>query len=331
VSRTDLLARAGHLRAARTPFVFATVVRAQRPTSAKAGDCALLLPDGTLEGFVGGSCAESTVRVTGLRLLSTGHSTLLRITPSTVESEAAGAGDGLLTVHNPCLSGGTLDIFLEVERPPRLLAVFGAAPIARALVSLATAAGWDVRPAGPGNAADREGAGAPVPVGADAVVVASHGRDEEPVLSAALRAGVRYVGLVASRRRGAAVVSELSTTDIEADRLARLHTPAGLDLGARTPAEIAVSILAEIIQTTPPPAPATTAPATAAATSPAGAGAVAPVEVTDPVCGMTVLAGGAAPRAEHAGATWYFCGAGCRAAFTAEPARYLPTPDPEAR
>lgn len=320
MSRTDLLARADHLRAARTPFVFATVVRAQRPTSAKAGDCALLLPDGTLEGFVGGTCAESTVRVTGLRLLSTGRSTLLRITPSTVDGDTAAgdADDGLLTVSNPCLSGGTLDIFLEVERPPRLLAVFGIAPIARALSALATAAGWDVRTGNPRELAEL------LPDGTDAVVVASHGRDEEPVLSAALRAGVRYVGLVASRRRGAAVLSTLSTMDIDADVLARLRTPAGLDLGARTPAEIAVSILAEIIQTSPPPD-------TAAPDSSLPAAGAPPVAVTDPVCGMTVLADGAAPHAEHAGATWYFCGAGCRQAFSAEPARYLPAPDPEVR
>jgi xanthine dehydrogenase accessory factor len=320
VSRTDLLARADHLRASRTPFVFATVVRAQRPTSAKAGDCALLLPDGTLEGFVGGTCAESTVRVTGLRLLATGNSTLLRITPSTVDTDPA-ADDGLLTVNNPCLSGGTLDIFLEVERPPRLLAVFGEAPIARALVSLATAAGWDVRAGllvGPGS--DPADPADPTSVGADAVVVASHGRDEEPVLAAALRAGIRYVGLVASRRRGAAVVSALSTMDIDPNLLIRLHTPAGLDLGSRTPAEIAISILAEIIQTTPPPE----------ATSPDPlpvVGVGVPAVVADPVCGMEVVADEAAPRAEHAGLTWYFCGAGCRSAFTAEPGRYLATPD----
>lgn len=319
MSRTDLLSRADHLRAARTPFVFATVVRAQRPTSAKAGDCALLLPDGTLEGFVGGTCAESTVRVTGLRLLSTGHSTLLRITPSTVDTEAGpGDGDGLLTVNNPCLSGGTLDIFLEVERPPRLLAVFGEAPIARALASLATTAGWDIRAGGPADPAGLIPAG-PIPAGTDAVVVASHGRDEELVLSTALRAGVRYVGLVASRRRGEAVVSALSTMDIDPNLLVRLRTPAGLDLGSRTPAEIAISILAEIIQTTPPPE-TTTAPAPVV-------GVGAPAEATDPVCGMAVVVDTTAPRAERSGVMWYFCGAGCRSAFTADPDRYLPVPD----
>ena len=106
----DLLTRTEELRSGRTPYVLATVVRAERPTSAKAGDRALVLPDGTLEGFVGGTCAESTVRLQGLRLLETGDSTLLRITP-TEETETA--AEGVITVGNPCLSGGTLDIFLE--------------------------------------------------------------------------------------------------------------------------------------------------------------------------------------------------------------------------
>src|SRR2546423_5898275 len=111
MSRTDLLERAQRLRSARTPFVLATVVRAQRPTSAKAGDQALVLSDGTVDGFVGGTCAESTVRVQGLRLLDTGESTLLRIAPAAGEQPVA--VEGLVTVGNPCLSGGTLEIFLE--------------------------------------------------------------------------------------------------------------------------------------------------------------------------------------------------------------------------
>src|SRR3954454_19342871 len=108
----DLLARADRLRAERTPFVLATVVRAERPTSAKAGDRAILLADGTIDGFVGGACAESTVRLEGLRLLDDGASTLLRITPSAGPVVGA-AVEGLVVVNNDCLSGGTLDIFLE--------------------------------------------------------------------------------------------------------------------------------------------------------------------------------------------------------------------------
>jgi len=192
VTRTELLARADHLRAGRTPFVLATVVRAERPTSAKAGDRAIVLPDGSIEGFVGGTCAESTVRVQALRLLESGESTLLRITAAPDQPETT--GEGRVTVGNPCLSGGSLEIFLEAVIPPTLVHVFGDAPIARALVGVGEALGYDVQAT---NDPD-----APIPPDTAAVVVASHGRDEERMLAAALAAGIRYVALVASRRRG---------------------------------------------------------------------------------------------------------------------------------
>jgi xanthine dehydrogenase accessory factor len=227
--RTDLLSRAADLRARRTPFVLATVVRAERPTSAKAGDAALVLPDGTVDGFVGGDCAESTVRAQGLLQLASGESTLLRISPSPVDG-----GDGLVAVANPCLSGGTLDIFLETMIPPPLVHVFGATPVAQALAELGGPLGYAVvTTADPAT---------PIPPDAVAVVVASHGRDEEPVLTAALIGGVPYVALVASRKRGTAVLSTL-----DAPRADRVRSPAGLDIGARTAPEVALSILAEIV------------------------------------------------------------------------------------
>lgn len=299
MSGTDLLERADELRRSRTPFVFATVVRAERPTSAKAGDCALVLADGTLDGFIGGSCAQSTVALHALRALETGQSTLLRITP-----EPAGTGppvEGLVTVENPCLSGGTLDIFLDAVLPPVLVEVFGTAPISRALAAVGAAAEFDV--------VLHSDPGTPIPPGTGAVVVASHGRDEEAVLTAALRGDVPYIGLVASRHRGAAVLASLDPTLAARDRV---RTPAGLDIDARTPAEVAVSILAEIISTRPrshsrPPVPAGTA---------------AHADAVDPVCSMTVAVTPGAPRFDHAGRSWYFCGPGCRQAFAADPSGY---------
>jgi xanthine dehydrogenase accessory factor len=310
VTRTELLVRADRLRSGRMPFVLATVVRAERPTSAKAGDCALVLPDGTIEGFVGGSCAESTVRLQGLRLLETGESTLLRITPSA--GETASATEGLVTVGNPCLSGGTLEIFLEAMLPPMLVHVFGDAPVARALASVGEPLGYAVQvTTDPGEA-----------IGPDtrAVVVASHGRDEEEVLTAALRAGVPYVALVASRRRGTAVVSAL---DASAEDKARVRSPAGLDIGARTAPEIALSILAEVIASRPR---AASEPAEAVASTPMGAtpepAAPPHTEAVDPVCGMTVAVAASSLQLEHAGRTWYFCGTGCQRAFADDPGRY---------
>ncbi len=236
-----LAGRAAALEAERVPYVCATVVRAGRPASVQPGAGAIVLGDGTIEGFVGGHCAEPSVRLHALHVLETGEPLLLRIEPGNGEEAAA---EGAVTVHNPCISGGALEIFLEPRLPAPRMHVIGDTPIARALEELAGRLGYDVA-AGETDPTDDDAA----------VVIASHGRDEEHILATALEVGVPYVGLVASRRRGTAVVGSLDVSD--EDR-ARVHTPAGLDIGARTPEEIALSILAEIVasrraRTTPPP------------------------------------------------------------------------------
>ena len=239
MSSTDLRTRIERLRTERTPFVMATVVRAERPTSAKPGDSAVVLPDGSIDGFVGGVCAESTVRTEGLRLLHTGESELLHLTSDTSTRPAA---EGMRVLGNPCLSGGTLEIFLEAVIPRALVHVFGQSPIAHALVRLGFVMDYDVR-----AGADPAVAVAP---DATAVIVASHGRDEEAVLRAAVAAGVPYIALVASPRRSASVLAGLDVA--EADKAA-IRAPAGLDIGARTPEEIALSIYAELISRRPRP------------------------------------------------------------------------------
>lgn len=298
MSRFDLLERAEALRQARTPYVLATVVRAQRPTSAKAGDSALVLADGTLDGFVGGTCAESTVRSVGLQLLESGDSvpTMLRITPDGGSDEAH---EGLLVVNNPCLSGGTLEIFMEPMLPAPLIQVFGDAPVARALVRVGEAIGYAI------STGDR------IAPDTTAVLVASHGHGEEPVLEAAVRAGVPYIGLVASRRRGDAVLGSLGLTRDQ------IHTPAGLDIGARSASEIAVSIFAEIIARRP---------VSIVDNPAAGPGAPGVQSATDPVCGMSVEISPTALYADHAGQTYYFCASGCKKAFLADPGHYLQAP-----
>jgi xanthine dehydrogenase accessory factor len=320
----DVQARAAALRRDRVPFVHARVVRAERPTSAKPGDEAVVLQDGSIEGFVGGACAESTVRAQSLSLLDSGESLLLRISAAAKgEGETAPDGDGVLTVINPCLSGGTLEIFMEPVRPAPTLTVHGDSPIAAALAALAPGVGFDVvegRDAGPTEGtADSETADASVRPAA--VVVASHGRDEEPALEAAVRAGVPYVGLVASRKRGEAVVASLALDDAER---AAVHTPAGLDIGARTPREVALSILAEIVSLRPRPSGQATAAVGSAEVASGGSSAAASTAV-DPVCGMTVVADDAALHLDHAGARYWFCGSGCLRAFAADPSAYLPT------
>ena len=316
----EIADRAAELTRMRVPYVHARVVLAQRPTSAKPGDQALVLPDGSMEGFVGGDCAESTVRAQSLALLDSGDSLLLRITPEP-EAEPQEAVAGTLSVHNPCLSGGTLEIFLEPRRPPPLVVVEGDTPIARALLAIGRPLGYElVRHSGA------------LPADAAAVVVASHGRDEADLLREAVAAQVPYIGLVASPKRGSAVVASLDLDDQPVTALpmpgtslaspgrSAIHTPAGLDIGARTPEEIALSILADIVARRPRPTGRT-----ALVDPSAGAAAAHPPvasQASDPVCGMTVAAVDSSLHLEHDGTRYYFCGSGCLRAFAADPAGF---------
>jgi xanthine dehydrogenase accessory factor len=290
----SLARRAEELLGARVAFVSATVVRARHPTSARPGDAAVVLADGTIEGFVGGACAQASVRLHSLRALETGEPIVLRLVPGgeggldeTEESE------GVVVEHNPCLSGGTLEILLDPQLPTPRWVVAGDAPVARALEELTRAAGYDVVRADPSEVD-------PQPTDA-AVVVASHGIDEERVLVAALERGVSYVALVSSEKRGNSVRDSL---EVAPELRARLHAPAGLPLGARSPAEIALAILAQFVQES------RAQPALPAA-APAGRTEIA----VDPICGMDVAVSEASLRLEVGGETYYFCREGCRAAF----------------
>jgi xanthine dehydrogenase accessory factor len=294
---------------AHEPFVLATVVRARRPTSVRPGDAAVVHRDGVIEGFVGGVCAESSVRLHSLKALETGEPLLLRLVPGTDETAGeADASDGAVVEHNPCLSGGTLEIFLEPHLPAAHVIVVGNSPIAVAVEQLAAAAGYDCRrsSAPPGQDLD----------GVAAVIVASHGNGEETVLAEALRSGVPYVALVASPRRGAAVKAGL---DVDPGLQRQLHTPAGIDIGARTPQEIAISILAQLVASQHvDPAPGR--PAVDGLLRPAGSpGGGAPVTRTavDPVCGMDVAVSPATVQLTLGAETVYFCGAGCRDRYAA--------------
>jgi xanthine dehydrogenase accessory factor len=313
VIRGELAQQVEELTAERAPFVQATVVRAQSPTSVRPGYTAIVRPDGTIDGFVGGTCAETSVRLHALRALETDEPVLLRILPGDDPGAEAAPVEGAVTVRNPCLSGGALEIFLEPHLPAAAIRIVGSSPIGLALADLSHRLGYAVHLDG---AEDSE------PTADDAaVVVASHGRDEERVLTAALRRGVPYVGLVASRVRGDAVRESL---ELPAELRDRLRTPAGLDIGAETPEEIAVAILAEIValrRTGDVATEARPAAAPATATEPAaGPAAVAPAVAVaiDPVCGMEVAISPASLQLDLDGERHYFCGEGCRNRFAAE-------------
>jgi xanthine dehydrogenase accessory factor len=295
VSKT-VSAKALELTEQRVPFVHARVVRTEAPASARPGDEAIVYGDGTIDGFVGGACAEGTLRTAALGALRSGKPLLLRIQPE------GGAQfpdtPGAQVVVNPCLSGGSLEIFVEPVLPPPMIEVVGHTPIAEALVALAEVLGY---------ATARSMPGSPPTEHTTAVILAGQGRGDAEALRAALAADIPYVALVASRRRSSALFDELNLTEPER---ARVKAPAGLDIGARTAPEVALSILAEVIEVvrSRPEPPA----------RPTSVGR--PTEAVDPVCGMTVTVDAGTPRFAVDGQEFWFCGTGCRDRYAAKTA-----------
>lgn len=336
-----LFARAAELAAAGRPFAFASVVAVRRPTSARPGAHGIVHPDGSIEGWVGGSCAQPVVVREALRSLADGQPRLLRLSK---DAPAEGRrGDGVIEVVMSCHSGGTLEIAVEPVLPAPALWVAGITPIASALVTLGAAAGYRVALVDPVadteafpaaervvTAASFADLDAPAP---PYVVVATQGQWDEEAIVAALRRDVGYVGLVASPTRAAAVRAWLrEEANVPEDRLAALRAPAGMDLGAETPEEIALSILAELVQVRRGRAPfvAAPGPATLAGEPSPGLGGLPPIApapddlvLLDPVCGMTVDRAHARHLAEHDGLIYAFCSVGCRTRFVKDPAAYL--------
>lgn len=288
---TTMSDRIVQLTTSRVPFVQATVVRAQEPSSARPGDRAIILADGSIEGFVGGHCAAGSVRTAALDALGSGESMLLRVLPG--GGEAFPESPGASVVVNPCLSGGALEIYLEPLLPAPVLHVVGTSPVADALSDLAPAVGFVV---------DRTGQGSGLSA-ATAVVVCSHGGDEAGVIRAAVDAGAGFVGVVCSRTRAAALLQGLDLSEEEASRV---HVHVGVDIGARTAPEMGLSIMAALVRSIrleglgvrggPPPA-------------------ARPAEAIDPVCGMTVTIGPETAHATVDGVDHWFCNPGCRERF----------------
>ncbi|MDP2711922.1 MAG: XdhC family protein [Solirubrobacteraceae bacterium] len=313
--RNDALARrAEELAAQGAAFATATVVRAQRPTSAHAGDVALITSDGNIEGFVGGICAEHSVRLFAWTAMKSGEPVLLRILPT--EEEVAGRQDadedGAVTVLNSCLSGGAIEIFLEPTLPTPRVNVVGSKPIAAALEQLGPQFDLDIAAVGD-NAAN-------VQEGDLGIVIAAHGKGELEAIRAGLEAELPYVGLVVSPKRGAALIEELRDAGVPEQQLARVDYPAGIDIGARTPPEVALTILARLIEVrygdayTPPlRSPSAEAP---------------PTFAVDPICGMTVTMAPDTPQLEHDGETIYFCREACKTEYAASLAGDTPPAAP---
>ncbi len=337
---------ASTLTAAGSPFVLATVVRCDKPTSAKPGQKAVVLPDGTMHGWVGGSCAQPLVTREALLALADGEPRLMRLHPTAGDGASL---PGLVEHRMTCHSGGTLEIFIEPMLPKPALCIVGDSPVASVLANLGPIVGYQVThiDAAFDGIAERMGAALAGEAGRrSSVIVATMGETDEEALAAALRSDAPYVALVASPRRAGKVRDYLSAEGLSCCQIGKLHAPAGLDLGAQSAEDIALSIMAQIVQerakaAAPARIPTMASvpepvPVAAAARPRSRAGGALPViqpvsestsslardEAIDPVCEMRVPIAGARVTAEHDGATYYFCCPGCRRQFLQSPATF---------
>jgi len=311
-----VLERASELARQGQAFALATVVWRQGPSSGQLGSRAIITAAGEVHGWIGGACAEPVVIREARQVIADGEPRLLLL--GTPDQFGGIVPEGMTVVPISCQSEGALEVFIEPVQPAPRLVIVGRSPMAQTLAALAGALGWRTALLdGPDfSAADADER--------SMVVVATQGHGDEEAMEQAVIARPAYLGLVASHRRGAAVLGYLADRGLPKDQLDRVHVPTGLDLGRTSHREIAVAILAELVQLRAAGGIDT------AAGEAGGTGAqadqaerAAPAEAVDPVCGMTVTADASSYPLEHDGVTYYFCRAGCRRDFEADPAAYV--------
>jgi xanthine dehydrogenase accessory factor len=311
------LSKADELLARGEPFAVALVVRYEAPISGKPGDKAIVQADGKLWGWIGGGCSQPIVVKEAMKALADGQPRLVRISPSSSPEE------GIVDYTMTCHSGGTLDIYIEPVLPKPKVLILGRSPVAQTLCKLAKTIGYGVSVAAPDAERDAFPEVDSMQTTFDLsqlkitsqtfVVVSTQGESDEEALEAAIKTGSNYIAFVASKTKSVKVFDYLKERGVEAGRLSTVRAPAGINIYASTPEEIAVSILAEIIQVRK-----TTASVETLA-------AVLPLQTKttkDPICGMTVDAMSAKHQSEYAGVSYHFCCTGCKKTFDADPAKY---------
>jgi xanthine dehydrogenase accessory factor len=258
---SDILRIISTRKAAGEPFALATVVRTVAATAAKAGAKAVILPDGTIsKGWIGGGCARAAVLKAARDALADGKSRLVSVQPpDLLDQQGHTSGEeegGVRFANNMCPSQGTMDIFVEPVLPRTQVIICGSSPVAIAVADFAKRAGFAVTGCAPADEQaafgdiDRRIEGYALPVdepGSRYIVISTQGKGDEPALLGALAVDADYIAFVGSRKKAEALKSSLAGRGISEERLAKLKAPAGLDLGAITPEEIAISILAEIV------------------------------------------------------------------------------------
>jgi xanthine dehydrogenase accessory factor len=332
----DVLEEAGELTRRGQPFALATVVWRQGPSSGQQGSRAIITAGGDLHGWIGGACAEPVVIREAQQVITEGVPRLLLLgTPEQFASKTEVGGtvpDGMTLVPIACQSEGALEVYIEPMLPAPHLVVVGRSPMVATLADLSRALGWRT------TVLDRGAFSSTDAAENSMVVVATQGHGDEDAVEQAVAAHPAYLGLVGSAKRGAAVLGYLADRGVPQDQLDRVRVPAGLDLGRTSHREIAVAILAELVQLRASGGlSAVSAVGSGAGAFPVeggraegvsppsgeltgGSGGSPPRESRDPVCGMTVAADPSSYPLEHEGVTYYFCCAGCRRSFQENPA-----------
>jgi xanthine dehydrogenase accessory factor len=252
--REDIIDCMARMKGEEIPFAVATVVQLQGVAAARVGSKAVIRGDGEIVGWIGGGCTTGAVRKAGLRALVDGQAKLIRVKPDKVTAQ----DDGVETYKSACPSEGVIEVFIEPVLPRPALLIAGASPVARALADLAHRLGHAVTVAAlkadlesiPDSFERIAGFDLSQAPRADSsfIVVATQGKRDREALQAALETGAPYVAFVGSRKKGAAMKRAMEEAGVGKARIAALRSPAGLDIGAHTPEEIALSVLAEIVQ-----------------------------------------------------------------------------------
>jgi len=284
-------------------YALATVVWRQGPSSSQQGSRAIITADGDLHGWIGGACAEPAVIREARQAMADGQARLLLL--GAPDQFGTTVPDGMTVVPISCQSEGALEVYIEPVLPTPHLVIVGSSPMTHTLAALASALGWRTELLSPPDFT--EGRATPQSL----VLVATQGHDDEAMIERAAAMRPAYLGLVASRRRGEAVLGYLAERGVPQDQLDRVRAPAGLDLGKTSHEEMAVAILAELVQLR------------ASGALSGGPRPEPPAEAIDPVCGMTIIPNRGGLSLAHNGTTYHFCGAGCRRAFETNPDAYL--------
>jgi xanthine dehydrogenase accessory factor len=315
-----VLERMGELARSGQTFALATVVWRQGPSSSKQGSRAIITDDGQLDGWIGGACAEPVVIREAKQVMADGEARLILL--GTPDQFGTAVPEGMTVVPISCQSEGALEVYIEPVFPVPHLVVVGRSPMAHTLAKLARSLGWCTDLVGTQDFAETCAGERSM------VVVATQGHGDEDMIERAVAMRPAYLGLVASRKRAEAVLGYLAERGVPQDQL---------DLGRTTHEEMAVAILAELVQLRASgiladvPAPRTEHQGTGSmSTGSVSTGSVSTgpkllqlAEAVDPVCGMTVMADSSAMPIEHDGITYYFCCAGCHRKFEENPDAYI--------